>query len=303
MASILAVIELVHGRPHPGSLEVLGQGRRIGTRLGATVYAVLPCEAMPGAGDDDLLAVLSRHGADKVLLGLSPLHAQAPRWGTHGGMVMAACGLMQPSLLLFADTDGGREVAVRCAARLGAALLCDAWLEIEGEALAMWQGSGADGCRLDAELDFTVVAIVPPGRYAVAHGDEEAEAEVLELGPPASDFALDGEPAPGVATVVIGAGPTAEQLAHAVGGVRLDAGAAQSSPWPAPLAISLGHELGAVRAHRAVILGAASPDSPDVYSLVDEGKAADELAAELAAAIGEARDTGGATAPTESSKP
>ena len=41
MASILCIVELVGDRAHPVSLEALGLGRRIGTALGATVYAAV----------------------------------------------------------------------------------------------------------------------------------------------------------------------------------------------------------------------------------------------------------------------
>src|SRR5262245_14942078 len=126
MASVLVVIELVDDRPRPASLELLGQARRIGSELGATVYAVAACACPPGYGDDDLIAVLSRQGADKVLLATAEVHAGPMRWGTHGAAVMAACELMRPTLVLLSDGEGGRDLGARVAARLGAAAICDA---------------------------------------------------------------------------------------------------------------------------------------------------------------------------------
>src|SRR4051812_5160599 len=115
MASLLVVIELIDDRPRPASLELLGQARRIGSDLGATVYAVAACARPPGYGDDDLIAVLSRHGADKVLLATSETHAGPMRWGTHGGVVLSACGVMHPTLVLLADGDGARDLGGRVA--------------------------------------------------------------------------------------------------------------------------------------------------------------------------------------------
>ena len=56
--------------------------------LGATVYAIVPCGSKPGYGEDDPIAVLSRHGADKVLVAVEEAHAGPLRWGTHGGAVL-----------------------------------------------------------------------------------------------------------------------------------------------------------------------------------------------------------------------
>lgn len=284
-------MELVSGRPHPGSLEVLGQGRRIASTLGATVYAVLPCEAMPGFEDNGLLAVLSRHGADKVLLGVASAHGAAPRWGTHGQTVMAACAVMQPSLLLLADTQGGRDLGARAAARLGAALLVDAWLEIEGENLVLWEGSGEHAKRLESELDFTVVALVPPGRYAIAEGDEEAEAEVLDLSEPWVDFTAVDEAEAGVAPVVAGAGAGAEHLAGALGGVLVPPGGGSASSLPAPLAVSIGAAVAAT-AERAVVLGesavpAAGATTPSYTVDARPNQPLDDIAEELARALDE----------------
>ena len=61
-----------------------------GSSLGATVYAVAACDRTPGWGEDDLVAALSRHGADKVLLAAGPAHAGPLRWGGHGALLSQA---------------------------------------------------------------------------------------------------------------------------------------------------------------------------------------------------------------------
>src|SRR5215510_11048538 len=100
-------------RPSVPSLEALGEGRRIASYLGATLGAVLPCATPPRYHEDDAIAVLSRHGADKVVLspgpdlGLPTLHA------THGHTLAAATDRMPPALLILAATPGGRAWAPR----------------------------------------------------------------------------------------------------------------------------------------------------------------------------------------------
>jgi hypothetical protein len=217
VANLLVLIEVADGRPLPGSLEALGQARRIGSTLGATVYALAPCAEAPGYGDDDLIAVLSRHGADKVLLATDGAYGAPPRFGTHGPLLALACASLPPSLLVAAATDGARDLMPRVAARLGAAYLADAWIGVEGEELTLFEGSGEGACRLDGgELEFPVVALIPPGRYHTARGDDEAEVEVLPGAAAGADFEdLGDEAAPSVA--VLGDGEAAAQLAAALG--------------------------------------------------------------------------------------
>jgi len=224
VASLLVVIELVGDRPRPASLEVLGQARRVATSLGATLYAVVPCTAPPGYGEDDVIAVLSRGGADKVLLAMAETHAGPMRWGTHGGAVLTACGLTRAMLVLLADGPGARDLGGRVASRLGAAALSDAFLEIEADEVVLWQGGKADGdaARLEGGLDFRVLALVPAGRYPLAAGDEEAEVEMLEPPDPERDFEGGGDAGDWPRCVVLGEGPAAEALVAAVPGARTE---------------------------------------------------------------------------------
>jgi hypothetical protein len=237
VANVFVIVELVGDHPHPASLEVLGQARRIATALGATVYAVAPCARPPGYGQDDLIAVLSGHGADKVLLAVSPQHEGPMRWGTHGAAVLVACATMQPLLLLLADTTAARDVAGRLAARLGAAYLGAAAVEVVGDGVALWEVGSERPRRLEGELDFTVVAAITPGRYAPACGDEEAEVELLETPPfPGADFAELRDGAAGEPRArVFGQGEVAEELARALGGVVADGAGGP----PVPLAVAI----------------------------------------------------------------
>lgn len=186
MANVLCFMEQHAGELTPSSLEVLGQARRLGSELGATVYAALALERAPGYGDDDVLARLASAGADKVLLLVGEVFggsAEEPTWETHGPAMVAAWDVSQPTIMLVPAVGCGRELAARAAARVGAAFLHDAFVEVRDGALLLAEPSADGSRRLPADLDYPVVATIPPGRYAVAAGDEEAEVEVLQVAP------------------------------------------------------------------------------------------------------------------------
>jgi hypothetical protein len=256
VANILCVIEVAAGQARPVCLETLGQARRIATHLGATVYAIVPLPKAPKFTEDDLISVLSKHGADKVVMVTDEAlegSASSMRWGTHGVAIAAASDLLPPSLLLFGATAGAREVAARAAARLGAAYLPEAFLDLVADKLVAWHGSGA---RLEGDLEFPVVATIPPGRYLPAEGDDEAEVEVISAAGRAPDFeelGPDGEAPP--ALVLSSDGPeraAAAALALALGGeVSLDGGGRGE----APLVLSLGPACDGVVAEVRVGLG------------------------------------------------
>lgn len=190
MANVLCVVELQAGKALPVSLEVLGQARRVSTELGATLYAVVALPRAPSWSDDDLVATLAAHGADKVVIATDETldGGEELRWGTHGAALAAVCDLLSPSLLLFGATPTAREVAARAAARIGAAYLHEAWLEATDGKLALFEGAGDDARTLEGDLEFAVVATVPAGRYTVSVGDDEAEVEVVATSGRAVDF-------------------------------------------------------------------------------------------------------------------
>lgn len=272
MANVLCVIELAGGKALPVCLETLGQARRLSTELGATLYAVVPLEHAPRYGEDDLIAVLARHGADKVVLVTDEAvgTTEGMRWGTHGAAIGMASDLLPPSLLLFGATAGGREVAPRAAARMGAAYLTEAWLEVKDDRLALYEGQGESALLLDGELEFPVVATVPPGRYPVAAGDEEAEVEVLISGGRAPDLAELGWEAGPLGQVVVLAPEGNAELAAAAQALERAIGASASpaanrSSEGARLAISLGPSLDGSPALVRVALGEGAEEQPAAH--------------------------------------
>jgi electron transfer flavoprotein alpha subunit len=236
VANILVYIELAGDRPAGASLETLGEARRIASFLGATLYAVLPCVSPPAWGEDDIIAVLSRHGADKVVLTAAPeltgpfLHVPT------GQALAAACEQFPPALVLCAATPAGRDIAPRLAARLGAAFVPEPSVEYgpRGDlVLSRTVYCGAFRRRLAADdVERPVVATLTQGSYRPAAGNDEAE--VVVVTPPnalaAPLFELDRKDDPGAkldgARVVVTAGagvsrevyPLVQALARALGG-------------------------------------------------------------------------------------
>jgi hypothetical protein len=246
---------------------------------------VAPCTRAPGYGEDDLIAVLSRHGADKVLLSTAPEFGGAPRWGSHGPLVAAACAQLPPSLLLLAATDGARDLGPRVAAQLGAAFLADAWAEVGDDGLKLFDGSGDGALELEGELEFPVVAVVPAGRYATREGDEEAEVEMFEprLTTGATFEELDRAPDRPRA-IVCGSAAT-DDLARALDGEKatLPGGHARLAVALDDETAALGQALAGVRAQVKVALGAGAATCAAARYAV-EGEA-ERLAPELARAI------------------
>jgi electron transfer flavoprotein alpha subunit len=133
VANILTYIEVCENEASSASLVALNMGRKIATRLGATLYALLPCASTPSYGDDDIIAVLSRHGADKVILITHPRLEQPAFFATHGEALKAACRQFPPKLFIFPSSSAGRDLAPRMAVALSASFCADAKIE-QGDA-------------------------------------------------------------------------------------------------------------------------------------------------------------------------
>jgi electron transfer flavoprotein alpha subunit len=187
VANILVYVELAGGRPAPASLEALGEARRIASHLGATLYAIVPCATPPRYDTDDAIAVLSRRGADRVILTGGPDPELPALHVTHGAALSAAVDRVPPAMLVLAATPGGRDLAPRAAARLGAAFMAEPSVEYGalGElVLSRPTRGGAWRRRLTPEeAERPIVVTLTPGSYAAATGDEEADVLVVDTPP------------------------------------------------------------------------------------------------------------------------
>jgi electron transfer flavoprotein alpha subunit len=185
VANVLVYIECTDrgDRPSEASLECLGEARRIASFLGATLSAVLPCAAPPQYGDDDVFAVLGRHGADKVVVISSPELSGPALWVSQGHALAHVCEKVPPSLVLAAATAAGRDLMPRLAARLGAAYVPEPSIEYgpRGDlVMSRTVYGGSFRRRLSADdLERPVVATLTPGSYQKAIGSDDAEAVVM----------------------------------------------------------------------------------------------------------------------------
>jgi len=242
VANILVYIELAGERPLDASLEALGVGRRIATRLGATNYALLPCASRPSYGDDDVISVLSRAGADKVILLTHPRLAQAPLHATHGGALATACAALPPTLVLFAGTPGGRDLAPRLAAQLAGVFVAEPVISlgVDGSLTLTRTTHGGRylrSLRID-DLERPAVLTLAAGRGRPGVGDEESEGVVLSPSSVGEGFAeVERSPDPAAALV------TARVVVAAGAGLGADALTIAGA-----LAAALGGEAGLTRA-------------------------------------------------------
>ncbi len=235
VANILVYIELSGDRPSDASLEALGEARRIASFLGATLYAVVACASPPRYASDDAIAVLGRHGADKIVLCGGPDASTPPTYLTHGSSLAAALERVPAALIVMAATPGGRDLAPRVAARLGGAFVPEPTIEYGG-ASELVLSRAVYGRRYDRRLsamdvERPIVTTLTPGWYPPAAGDDEVDVILLGGGAPrVPGYEVARERDPGAAldtarvVVTAGAGVSVaeyalvRELAEALGG-------------------------------------------------------------------------------------
>lgn len=234
MACVLVHTEVDGGLPTDTALAVLGEGRRIGSTLGAAVYAV----AWVPPGDDDgepartLCDALGRGGADRVVL--IPAAAAPTLWMTIGPTLARLCDQIRPNLVILPAHGGGRDVAPRLAARLGGAFIADPAVETgpRGEVVLARSVYGGELWRRVQLEDLDQVAVITlSADRPRAGGADEAELVRLDFPEPRRpgfEVVASRPDDAGVlerarAIVVVGAGvstaalPLVEQLARALG--------------------------------------------------------------------------------------
>jgi electron transfer flavoprotein alpha subunit len=234
VACVLVHTDVTDRVPTAAALAVLGEGRRIGSALGAAVYAVawVPPGADTGDAARDVAAALGRGGADRVVLVAAP---QAPMlWMTRGAALARICEQVRPTLVLLGSDPGGHDVAARLAARLGAVFVSEPVVEAgsRGEVVLtrmVYDGELWRRVQLD-ELEQPAVVTLSPDRRPASGGDD---AELVALGEtpravPPRTVATVADASDGLAQarviVVAGAGvsaatlPLVEELARALGG-------------------------------------------------------------------------------------
>ncbi len=234
------------------ALAILGEGRRIASSLGGALYAVawVAPGADVGTPAQELAAALGGGGADRVVLIAGP--PRPALWVTRGALLARVCEQVRPSLIILPSDAGGRDVAPRLAARLGAAYVAEPVVETgpRGEVVltrAVYDGELWRRLQLD-ELDQAAVITLSADRPAAQGADE---AELVALG---VDGALPAAP------LIVGeradAGEAIDQArVLVVAGAGVSAGA---MPLVERLAALLGGEVAGTRG--ACARGLVAPD-------------------------------------------
>jgi electron transfer flavoprotein alpha subunit len=251
MACVLVHIEADGDHPTPASLAALGEGRRVATSSGATLYAALVVAGGEAAGSPavgprgsrgTVIETLGRHGADKVVVLPAAGPVQPVLWETVGSALGTAVEQLRPVLTLLPASAGSHDVGARLATRFGATFVAGPIVEqgSRGEiVLSRPVYGGAWRRRTSLEdLDRAVVVILPPG-LAPGWGSDEAEVLLLQPGAaPARRVRLLGESADDGAVLT-----SARRIVVGGGGVTRET-------WPLveELARVLGAELAATRA-------------------------------------------------------
>ncbi len=272
---------------------MLGEGRRIATTLGATLYVFVP---QPYSSDNPinseeqraqrgkLVLELGRGGADKIAMMPMAEKAGPSTWTKLGESLFSACQQIKPRVVLLAANYAGRDIASRLAARMRAALIAEPAIEYrdEGGVVLSRPVFGADPA-LEMSLEdiaSCVVATLAPGACRPTRGDDEAEAltfDAVEEGDPAGIEYLDSAVDPGAGL------DSARVIVVAGDGVGDAAGYALVGR----LAEALGGELAATRAlsargiappERVIGLGARHV-SPEIYIVCAASGSNEHLAA------------------------
>jgi electron transfer flavoprotein alpha subunit/NAD-dependent dihydropyrimidine dehydrogenase PreA subunit len=162
--------------------ELLGEGRRLADALGESLAAVLL-----GTGDQEQVAELIAHGADRVYAADAPAfdHYQT---ASYAQAVSELVREHRPAIVLMGATSMGRDLASRVAARLEAGLTADCTeLQIDPETRNLVQIRPAFGGNLMATIICPdrrpQMATVRPKVMKPLPRDDSREGEVVAVQP------------------------------------------------------------------------------------------------------------------------
>lgn len=119
---VWACLEIVDGGLPESSLELVCEARRLADRMPGGQA----CAVIPGPGAAGLAGTAARHGADRVYCGDADVFPRS-RPERFAAVLAGLIRRDDPSVVLFAATDAGRDLAPRVAATLRTGLVtgCD----------------------------------------------------------------------------------------------------------------------------------------------------------------------------------
>lgn len=119
-SGLLVVAEQRDGKLANVTLESLSEARNLTGTLGGPLSVAVTA----GSSADALVAEAASYGAERAYVAVDP-ELETFRSGPYTDAAMAAIAAAAPRAVLFANTASGRDVASRCARRLGVGLLGD----------------------------------------------------------------------------------------------------------------------------------------------------------------------------------
>ncbi|MDO8785556.1 MAG: electron transfer flavoprotein subunit alpha/FixB family protein [Syntrophales bacterium] len=178
---VMVCAEVGNGEMSPVTMELLGIGRRLADDLGQGLSALLiGKDAVPFSRE------AIAYGADKVYLVTNPLldsyNADAYTWA-----ITCISRQENPYIMLLGQTDMGRDLAPRLAARLGGGLAMDCIdLRIDPETMLMLQTRPVFGGNAHAVMVTPSarpqMATVRPKTMSPLERDESRQGEVVSIG-------------------------------------------------------------------------------------------------------------------------
>ncbi|MHB0978980.1 MAG: electron transfer flavoprotein subunit alpha/FixB family protein [Thermoleophilia bacterium] len=239
-SGLLVVAEQRDGKLANVTLESLSEARGLVGALGGPVSVAIAA----GSSADALVAEAARYGAERAYVAVSP-ELETFRSGPFTDAALAAITAAQPRAVLFANTTGGRDVASRCARRLGVGLLGDVTrIYVEGASLRV--SHPCFGGTVVAEKEATTEPALMTVRTNIFDRVESPaaiETQVLSL-----DFTPSGLLARVVEVVVEDAGMASLEEAQIIVSGGRGLGGPENFAMIHELADSLGAAVGASRA-------------------------------------------------------
>ncbi len=188
MASILVYIELLDNKATVASLCALNAGRTIASGLGATLCALVPCVEPPSYENDDIITILSKHGADKVILTTHSALGTPGLFATHGEALLAASQRIHPRLVLFANSAAGQDLAPRLAANISASFRAAVRIDQDDTGFQIVSDAFRRRYRIKEPLhqidQATVLTLSLADAVPRQQGDDEAEVVVIQIQAP-----------------------------------------------------------------------------------------------------------------------
>jgi electron transfer flavoprotein alpha subunit len=177
---VWVIAEHLHAQFRRGTLELLGEGRRLADKLGVELSAVLLGDGVAPMAKD-----LFAYGADKVHLAQDPVLAHY-RTGPYTDVLVGLINQHKPEIVLVSATPQGRDLAPRVAARLSAGLTADCTgLDIDESERLLVQTRPAFGGNLMATIVSRYarpqMATVRPGVMRPLEPDPARSGEVVNV--------------------------------------------------------------------------------------------------------------------------